>query len=236
MTGDPPLLFSRSWRRNFKDPRRGQKHSLGPLIITTGVPLFGRGALSRVQNCSAGVPREAPFTSSRSSRSLLVVPLSSSSPFRPRSIDLQISSSPPTGPIRAAFINIFVRSPRHGNDSVRGIIESSTRGRIRAGRRAVERGIAFSRSVRPLVGAKRGPAASPKLSIGQKRPIPSYVRHPSGASHVPVIARVRLPFDPARSARNIFFALGKYRNAESISRRPKDTLAKRIQRAEDSSP
>lgn len=61
MTGDPPLLFSRSWRRNFKDPRRGQKHSLGPLIITTGVPLFGRGALFWIQNCSAGVPREAPF-------------------------------------------------------------------------------------------------------------------------------------------------------------------------------
>lgn len=61
MTGDPPLLFSRSWRRNFKDPGRGQKHSLGLLIITTGVPLFGRGVLFWVQNCSAGVPREAPF-------------------------------------------------------------------------------------------------------------------------------------------------------------------------------
>lgn len=61
MTGDPPLLFSRSWRQNFKDPHWGQKHSLGPLIITTGVPLFGRGALSWVQNCSAGVPRRSPL-------------------------------------------------------------------------------------------------------------------------------------------------------------------------------
>lgn len=60
-------VFSRSGRRNFKDLHEGQKHSLGPLIITTGVPLSGAGPLL-VQNCTAGVPREAPPpTSSRTS-------------------------------------------------------------------------------------------------------------------------------------------------------------------------
>lgn len=120
MTGDPPLLFSRSWRRNFKDPHRGQKHSLGPLIITTGVPLFGRGALSRVQNCSAGVPRaEPPFTSSsrhslfsRPPPRVCILPSSHG-----RSIDPQISSSPFTNSPRFdRRLSIFSCAPRHGND------------------------------------------------------------------------------------------------------------------------
>lgn len=68
MTGDP--FFSRSGRRNFKDLHEGQKHSLGPLIITTGVPLSGARPLL-VQNCAAGVPRvEPPLTSSCISSSI----------------------------------------------------------------------------------------------------------------------------------------------------------------------
>lgn len=132
MTGDPPLLFSRSWRRNFKDPHRGQKHSLGPLIITTGVPLFGRGALSWVQNCAAGVPREGspPFyllllllTAHIALPSfvlpLMYIPLSAG-----LSIDPQISSSPFTGSLRfGRRLSIFSCAPRYGNDSVHGIIE-----------------------------------------------------------------------------------------------------------------
>lgn len=129
MTGDPPLLFSRSWRQNFKDPHWGQKHSLGPLIITTGVPLFGRGALFWVQNCSAGVPRRSPlylllllsaFSSLRSSSYIF-----SCSPSVDRSTNIffylyRFSS------IRPAFINIFVRVlPRKQNSCSR--IESFVR-------------------------------------------------------------------------------------------------------------
>lgn len=127
MTGDPPLLFSRSWRRNFKDPHRGQKHSLGPLIITTGVPLFGRGALSRVQNCSAGVQRaEPPFTSSSRHRSSLVLPLVYILPSsHGRSIDPQISSSPFTSSPRFnRRLSIFSCVPRYRNDRVCSIIKS----------------------------------------------------------------------------------------------------------------
>lgn len=157
MTGDPPLLFSRSWRRNFKDPHRGQKHSLGPLIITTGVPLFGRGALSRVQNCSAGVPRaEPPFTSSSSRhRSSLVLPLMYILPSSHGwSIDPQISSSPFTNSPRFdRRLSIFSCAPRHGNDRVRGIIKSSDETRTArysrlASIQPIERGITFSRSMR----------------------------------------------------------------------------------------
>lgn len=129
MTGDPPLLFSRSWRRNFKDPHRGQKHSLGPLIITTGVPLFGRGALSRVQNCSAGVPRAEPrFTFS--SRHPLFFPRPPPCGYPPgpptagRSTH-KISSSPFTSSPRSdRRLSIFSCAPRHGNGCVRGIINN----------------------------------------------------------------------------------------------------------------
>lgn len=113
MTGDPPLLFSRSWRQNFKDPHWGQKHSLGPLIITTGVPLFGRGALSWVQNCSAGVPRRSPL--------YLLLLLLPASLFSLRASSHIFSCSPSVdrstniffylyrfSSIRPAFINIFV--------------------------------------------------------------------------------------------------------------------------------
>lgn len=122
MTGDPPLLFSRSWRRNFKDPHRDQKHSLGPLIITTGVPLFGRGALSWVQNCSAGVPREgAPFTSFSSSRhrsflrSSLYILL-----FSLGRSTHKISSSTFTGFLRFdRRLSTFSCAPRHGKTKIR---------------------------------------------------------------------------------------------------------------------
>lgn len=157
MTGDPPLLFSRSWRRNFKDPHRGQKHSLGPLIITMGVPLFGRGALSRVQNCSAGVPRaepplRPPLGIVLLSSSLLYV---SSRPPTVGSIDLQISSSPFTNSPRFdRRLSIFSCAPCHGNDCVRSVIKSFDETRTRYSRltsrsiELIERGIAFSRSIR----------------------------------------------------------------------------------------
>jgi len=114
MTGDPPLLFSRSWRRNFKDPHRGQKHSLGPLIITTGVSLFGRDALSRVQNCSAGVPRAKPplppplGIAPLSSFPLYILPSSHDRVDRPTNIFFSLYQFPS---IRPTFINIFVRAP-----------------------------------------------------------------------------------------------------------------------------
>lgn len=131
MTGDPPLLFSRSWRRNFKDPRRGQKHSLGPLIITTGVPLFGRGVLFWVQNCSAGVPRKAPFNfpAYLRLRLLLLLLLTESLLFDApscayplplvRAIDPRISSSPFTSSLRSdRRLSIFSCAARFGNSSV----------------------------------------------------------------------------------------------------------------------
>lgn len=165
MTGDPPLLFSRSWRRNFKDPHRDQKHSLGPLIITTGVPLFGRGALSRVQNCSAGVPRvESPYLllsasffsrpppcvyppvlpqSGRSTHKYLLLPFTSSPRFDRR-------------------LSIFSCAPRHGNGRVRGIIKSFDETRTTRYSRLTSRSSRSSvelrsrdRYVRPLVGVKR---------------------------------------------------------------------------------
>lgn len=150
MTGDPPLLFSRSWRQNFKDPHRGQKHSLGPLIITTGVPLFGRGALSRVQNCSAGVPRaEPPFTSSSRHRSSLVLPLVRILPSsHGRSIDLQniFFSLYQFPSIRPTFINIFVRAPpwkrprsRHNQEPRRDIVVQPLSSRSRVQLRSRDR-------------------------------------------------------------------------------------------------
>lgn len=155
MTGDPPLLFSRSWRRNFKDPHRGQKHSLGPLIITTGVPLFGRGALSRVQNCSAGVPRaEPPFTSSSRHRSSLVLPLrvcaSSRPPTAGRSTHKYLLLPLPI-PLDSTGVYQYFRA-RPAMETT-GIIKSfdETR-RTRCSRpppiEPIERGITFSRSIR----------------------------------------------------------------------------------------
>jgi len=206
-----------------------------------GSPFRTRGPLPGTKLLGRGPARSPlyllPLPPRRSSLLLLPLP-----PPLDRSTNIFFSPDrfppPPTVP-SVRRLSIFSCSPRHGNDSVRGIIESSTRGRIELVS-GVERSSVESRSRDRYdhlleQNVDRGPAASPKLST-QKRPISSYVRHPSGASHVPVRSRVRLPFNPARSARNIFFALGKYRNAESISRRPKDTLAKRIQRAEDSSP
>lgn len=139
MTGDPPLLFSRSWRRNFKDPRRGQKHSLGPLIITTGVPLFGRGALFWVQNCSAGVPREAPFNFPAYLHLLLTASLLSGAPSCAHPLPLVRSLDRPTNiffslyrfpSIRPAFINIFRERPASETTPSRGIIETVLRARL----------------------------------------------------------------------------------------------------------
>lgn len=97
-------VFSRSGRRNFKDLHEGQKHSLGPLIITTGVPLSGARPLL-VQNCAAGVPRGAPFN-------LLVhllVPSYTRRSTHKISSPLCLSSSCPD---LCPFTNIFVAEER----------------------------------------------------------------------------------------------------------------------------
>lgn len=114
-------------------------------------------------------------------RSSLVLPPVRASP-RPRSIDPQISSSPSTGFLhdpRRAFINIFVRAPpwkRFRSRDIRELDETRIRQDaadclVSAADRAWNR--ALSRSVRPLVGAKRIiPALLLKVS-SKKLSIPS---------------------------------------------------------------
>jgi len=161
MTGDPPLLFSRSWRQNFKDPHRGQKHSLGPLIITTGVPLFGRGALSRVQNCSAGVPRAKPPLPPPLGIALLSsFPLYiSSRPPTIESIDPQISSSPFTNSPRFDLrLSIFSCAPWKPSRSQHNQeVRRNSNDKIQSSNQPIELiecAIALSRSIRPLVGVQ----------------------------------------------------------------------------------
>jgi len=96
--------------------------------------------------------------------------------------------------------------------------------------RSVERGgIALSRDRRDhLLKQSRSRAPSGCRNLHPERRRFHLEELASGvhrASRVPAITRAPLSFDPARSADYLLFASSKYRNAESISRRRKDTLA-----------